>query len=148
MKKLPLFGFLIIIVASLSFNCHKEVTKDENMHGDISPSTAKIEGEIVSIEPVGDKNTGPCSSYPCVAVVKLKSIEYGAAFPVLSVGKEYRIKFSYTLGKTTKEMFPDLDKPLPGLRTGDSFIAMVSHSLQMEGSKQPEFEISSYTKNN
>ena len=146
MRRLTPYVFFLITIMFLSFGCHKEVVKDDIMQTKIPPSSAKIVGEIISIEPVSDEYSGPCGIYPCVADVKLESIEYGSAFPVLSVGKKYRMKFDFTLSKTTKEMFPDLKNPLPGLEPGDKFTAMVSHYLKMEGSKQPEYEIASYLK--
>ena len=147
MRKISIFELIFFMAVSfLSASCHKEVTKDDIMQTKIPPSSARIVGEIISIEPVSYEYSGPCEKYPCIADVSLESIEYGAAFPVLSVGKKYRMKFDFTLSKTTKEMFPDMDKPLPGLEPGDKFEAMVSHSLKMEGSKQPEFEIASYSK--
>ena len=149
MRKISFYTLFFIITGVLFFiGCRKEVTKNENMQTKIPPSAARIEGEIISIEPVNSEYTGPCGKYPCVANVKLESIEYGAAFPVLNVGKEFKMKFDYTLVKTTKEMFPDLKESYPGLEVGDKFTAIVSHSINMKGSNQPEFEISSYSKNN
>ena len=149
MRKIS-FCTLFFIIAGFYFfiGCHKNVMKDANMQTKIPPSAAKIEGKIISIEPVNSDYTGPCGKYPCVANVKLESIEYGAAFPVLTVGKEFKMKFNYTLVKTTKEMFPELEKSYPGLEVGNKFTAIVSHSVKMKGSNQPEFEISSYSKNN
>jgi hypothetical protein len=149
MKKIS-FNAFIFVIASFGFfmGCHKEVTKDENKQTKIPPSAARIEGEIIKIEPVNSEYNGPCGEYPCVASVKLVSIEYGAAFPVLTIGKEFKVKFNYTLVKTTKEMFPDLEESYPGLEVGDKFTAIVSHSLKMKSSNQPQFQISSYSKNN
>ncbi|MGA8263718.1 MAG: hypothetical protein WB779_04705 [Ignavibacteriaceae bacterium] len=146
MKKISSYVFFIIAMSSFLCGCHTEVLKDDNMQKNIPPGSAKIEGEIVSIEPVNNRNIGPCGKYPCIAKVRLESIVYGAGFPALSVGKAFRIQFDYTLVKTTEEMFPDMDESYPGLLVGDKFAAMVLHSIQMEGSELPEFEISSYLK--
>ena len=149
MRKISFYTLFFIVAGSFFYiGCHKEAMKDENMETKIPPSAAKIEGKIISIEPVNSDYKGPCGKYPCVASVKLESIEYGAAFPVLTVGKEFKMKFNYTLVKTTKKMFPELEESYPGLEVGDKFTAIVSHSVKMKGSNQPEFEISSYSKNN
>ncbi len=57
--------------------------------------------------------SGPCSKAPCIALVKVSSARYGAAFPQLVMGKEVRIKFLFTLEKTTKELFPNMEEEYP-----------------------------------
>lgn len=151
MKKFPLLIIFVLLISAFSFECRKEVTKNSDTPKLVKPDTippghAKIVAEVVSVEPVDKNNTGLCAKAPCVAVVKLESIEYGSAFPVLSVGKDVRVKFNFTLAPTSKEMFPDMDESYPGLKVGDKFEALIEHTIKMEGDKQPEFEISGYSK--
>ena len=150
MKKMPLLFLLVLSVSIVSFHCHKEVTK-ENDQTMIKPDTlppghAKITGKITEIEPV-QKSTNendPCSKYPCVAKVKVESVFYGAGFPVVAVGKEIEIKFKFTLNKTTKEMFPNMEDSYPGLTTGDEFEALVGHE-EIPNNDKPVFVVYGYS---
>lgn len=134
MKKL-FYSFLFLSFFSfilISFNCHKEVAKENDKPklekpDTIPPSHAYITGEITGVAPVQKDANGPCSEYPCIAKVKVNSIEYGSAFPVISTGKDVEIKFAFTLNKTTNEMFPNMDESYPGLKVGDKFEALVGH---------------------
>ena len=150
MKKLPLLFFLVFSISVLSFECRKEVTKNNDTPKLVKPDTippgsAKIVAEVVSVEPVNKDNTGPCAKAPCVAVVKLESIEYGSAFPVLSVGKDVRVKFNFTLEPTTKEMFPEMKESYPGLKAGDKFEALAAYLETVDGSKLPAYTINGYS---
>ncbi len=128
-----LYSFLFLSFISfvlVSFNCNKEVTKDNEKPelqkpDTVPPGHAYINGTVVEILPVQKEANGPCSEYPCIANVKVNSIKYGSAFPVISTGKDVEIKFAFTLNKTTKEMFPNMDESYPGLNVGDKFEALV-----------------------
>jgi len=151
MKKLSRYIFFIIIVAScLSFNCHKEVTKDENAPkiekpDTIPPGHAQITGSIIEIEPISNNgnSSGPCSKAPCVAKVKIESIQYGAGFPALS-SKEVKIRFAFTLSPTTKDLFPNMDESYPGLRVGDDFSALAASGESMNSSGE-QFTVYGYS---
>lgn len=150
MKKFSLLFLLVLSVLFLSFGCHKEVTKNNDTPklvkpDTIPPSHAKIAAEVVSVEPIDKDNTGPCAKAPCVAVVKLVSIEYGSAFPVLSVGKDVRVKFNLTLAPTSKGMFPNMKESYPGLKAGDKFEAMVGYMETAGDSKLPAYSINGYS---
>lgn len=131
-----LHSFLFLSFFSLilvSFNCHKDVTKEEKPQKMVKPDTvppghAFLSGEISTIEPIQKNANGPCSEYPCIAMVKVKTMEYGAGFPVVTIGKQIEVKFAFTLNKTTKDMFPNMDDSYPGLKVGDNFEALVAFS--------------------
>ncbi len=150
MKKFLLLFLFILSVSILSFECRKEVTKNNDTPklekpDTIPPSHAKIAAEVVSIEPADKSNTGACAKAPCVAVVKLVSIEYGSAFPVLSVGKDIRVKFNFTLAPTSKELFPNMKETYPGLKAGDKFEALVGYMETAGDSKLPAYSINGYS---
>ncbi len=114
----------------------------------IPPGHAKIVGIIIKIEPVSDSSNlnDPCSKVPCIAFVKVRSVNYGAGFPVLTMGKEIKIKFLFTLGKTTKDLFPNMEETYPGLKVGQEFTALVSH-MEYIDETAPKFQIYSYDTN-
>lgn len=151
MKKFLLPVFMVLVVL-FSFNCHKEVAKDNTDKvlaepNRIPPGHAEIKGEIVEIEPVSKtENYSPCSKAPCMAKVKIDGVAYGAGFPVLSKNKEIMIKFNFTLAPTTKELFPNMDDSYPGLKVGDKFSALAGFNVPI-GSDKPEFFVYGYTKN-
>ncbi len=151
MKKLSHYIFFIIIVVScLSFNCHKEVTKDERVpkmekQDTIPPGHAQITGRIIEIDPISDNgsSSGPCSKAPCTAKVKIESIKYGAGFPVLS-SQEVKIRFAFTLSPTTKDLFPNMEESYPGLKVGDDFSALAASEESMNSS-EPQLVVYGYS---
>jgi hypothetical protein len=153
MKKLSHHIFFIIIVTScLSFNCHKEVVKDNETHSPelvkpdtIPPGHAQITGKIILIEPTLSTadSSDPCSKVPCIAKVKVESIEYGAGFSVLN-NKEIRIKFEFTLSPTTKDLFPNMNESYPGLKVGDEFSALTGFQASINDA-DPKFMVYGYS---
>jgi len=131
----------------LSLSCHSPETEKNLTKSDISPGTAIIVGTITAIEPVSMDSgfEGPCSKAPCIALVKVNSASYGAGFPPLVMGKEIRIKFNFTLVKTTKELFPNLKEEYPGLEVGNRFTAIVSEIKSVD-KNVPRFRIYGYEK--
>ncbi len=136
------FTFLL-----LSFQCSSPKENKTLNKSNVSPGTAQIVGTITEIEPVSDSSgsSGPCSKAPCIALVKVSSAKYGAAFPQLVMGKEIRVKFLFTLEKTTKELFPNMEEQYPGLKVGDQFSAIVSVTQTVDKS-EPHFRIFGYEK--
>lgn len=139
----PAFTLLI-----LSLSCHSPKAEKNLTKSDISPGTAKIVGTITAIEPVSTDSgsEGPCSKAPCIAMVKVASAVYGASFPQLVMGKEIRVKFLFTLNKTTKELFPNMADEYPGLKVGQEFTAVVAHILSPD-TTVPKFRIYGYETN-
>lgn len=91
----------------------------------MNPGYAKISATVIEIDSTLDsgKNDKPCGSVPCYAQVKIDSVHgYGAAFgqPLIK-GSTIRLKFMFTVEKTTEELFPTLDTHLPGVGVGSKF---------------------------
>ena len=112
----------------------------------IPPNQAQITGQIISIDPVSNTNNSNdiCSKYPCTAIVKVSSLNYGTGFPPLPIGSEMKIRFAFTLSRTTSEMFPNMKKSYPGLKKGDTFTALVSY-IETINNAIPAFQIFSYS---
>ncbi len=146
MSNTKIFLTMLILASLVVFqNCSSQKENTELSKSDVSPGTAAIAGTITEIEPISSKSdtTGPCSKAPCIALVKVSSARYGAAFPPLVIGKEIRIKFRFTLAKTTKELFPDMKEVYPGLKVGDEFNAIVSTIVNVDDTA-PRFQINGY----
>ena len=143
-----LFAILVITVTILFINCSTPKQNKTFIETKIPPGNAKIVGIIIEIEPVTDRSNlnDPCSKAPCIALVKVTSAVYGAAFPSFSNDDEIRIKFLFTLEKTTKELFPDMKETYPGLKVGQEFTALVAHIENIDKTA-PKFQIYSYETN-
>ena len=142
------YMILVLGLIVLSVNCSSTKENKKLILSDISPGTAEIVGTITAIEPISSNSdiSGPCSKARCIALVKVTSARYGAAFPPLVMGKEIRIKFRFTLEKTTKELFPNMEEEYPGLKVGDEFRAIVS-TIQSIDDTAPKFQINGYELN-
>jgi len=144
--------FIRILVMLLSFTLMScSSTKEEKtvkILSEIPPGNASIVGIITRIEPVSDSSNinDPCSKAPCIALVKISSAVYGAAFPSFPKDEEIRIKFLFTLEKTTKELFPNMEETYPGLKVGQEFTALVAHIENIDKTA-PKFQIHSYETN-
>ena len=143
-----LFTILALTASIILINCSSTKEKKTIIESNIPPGQAKIVGIISEIELVPDNSApgDPCSNVPCVALVKVTSATYGAGFPQLAMGKTIRVKFLYTLGKTSKELFPNLKEEYPGLKAGQEFTAMVSY-VESIGENTPKYQVHGYTIN-
>lgn len=112
----------ILFLALLIISCSSNKSIPSKLSNKISPNMCRINGTIISIEEITE-TFGPCSIKPCVAKVKIKDIlGTGSGFTTpLIKGNSIKLKFAFTLSKTTKELFPTLTDPFPGLTIGDSF---------------------------
>lgn len=142
-----LFAILLLTALILFMNCSTPKENKTLIESKIPPGHAKIIGVITEIEPVSDSSNlnDPCSKTPCVALVKVSSTVYGAAFPSISKD-DIRIKFLFTLEKTTKELFPNMEETYPGLTVGQEFSALVSHVENIDKTA-PKFQIYGYETN-
>jgi hypothetical protein len=140
----------VAAIASLIFlsGCSSPKENKTLSESDIPPGHAQIVGVVSKIEPVSDDAslTGPCSKAPCIALVKVTSAVYGASFPQLVMEKDIRVKFNFTLEKTTKELFPNMKEEYPGLKEGQEFTALVAHVETIDESA-PQFQIYAYETN-
>jgi hypothetical protein len=143
-----LFTIMIVTVSILIMSCTTPKENKSLIDSKIPPGQAKIVGIIIEIEPVSNNSNlnDPCSKTPCIAIVKVSSAVYGAAFPSFSKDDEIRIKFLFTLEKTTKELFPNMEETFPGLKVGQKFTALVSHIENIDESA-PKFQIHGYETN-
>lgn len=94
----------------------------------IAPDHSLIVGTIVKIDTSLEKSglNNPCSKVPCIARVRIDSVlGYGPNFPPLRLGEIIKIKFGFTLGPTTKDLFPHMSGYFPGLNVNDTFEADV-----------------------
>lgn len=142
------------------FSCcsSNQTTKNDSMNGKslansmekIPPGVSRFVGTIVSVDSVlstGKKD--PCSIQPCWAEVQVDSIiGYGAGSQPVSLNEKVKTKFAFTLGPTTKDLFPNLDNRLPGLNIGDKFMANFSNyrNVNLDNKTQIiEFIVYSYS---
>lgn len=99
----------------------------------IPVGACRIVGTVLSVDSSEflSGGTGPCSIAPCIAMVRIDSIlGTGSSFThPLTVGSAARMRFAYTLAPS-KEFFPKLDPPLPGLRAGSRFKALIQSSAE------------------
>ncbi len=121
---------ILITLVSVSALISCSSTNEKHVvKSNFPPGVCKIVGEIVSInkDKLSDNKNSPCSKQPCWAEVKIVSIEgCGAGGPIVGKKDTLTINFAFTLGKTTKEFFPNLDERLPGLEIGSQFSALLS----------------------
>jgi len=140
-----LFVLLTLTVTILFLNCSTPKENKTLIESKIPPGHAKIIGVITEIEPVAvtSNSNDPCSKAPCIALVKVSSAVYGAAFPMFSKEEEIKINFIFTLEKTTKELFPNMEEEYPGLKVGQEFTAMVAYVENIDKTA-PKFQIYGY----
>ncbi len=125
----------IIMIGILGCSSGKNVSDKSNKHDAnqlniglirIPPGVVRIRRTMVDIDSSRKFSmvNSPYSKQPCWAHVKINSIlGYGAGAPVVSESDTVFVKFGFTLGPTTKKLFPNLVHRLPGLPIGSSFQA-------------------------
>lgn len=134
LQRLSIFLVLVVIILGCRSTQQESMRRDDGQQEQkkpadpgpgIPPNHARIVGTIVSMTSFSSANADdPCSKAPCIAVVKIESIEgFGSGFtePV-GPGKEVRVRFRYTLAPT-KDLFPEMSPPMPGLKNGSRFKA-------------------------
>ena len=143
-----LFTLAAVTFSVFLLSCSSPKENKTLSESDIPPGHAQIVGVVSKIEPVSDdaSQTGPCSKAPCVALVKVTSAVYGASFPQLVLNKDIKVKFNFTLEKTTEDLFPNMKEEYPGLKEGQEFTALVSHVETMDETA-PQFQIYAYETN-
>ena len=139
-------SFLILLIVSCSSTKEPQTT----LPSKIAPNNCRINGTIISIEEIID-TSGPCSTNPCVANVKVSNvIGTGSSFKIPLVKNDtINVKFAFTLSKTSKDLFPNLNKSFPGLKVEDKFIADVEKIEALKlgiKSNQIEYRIFNYDK--
>ncbi len=139
-------SFLILLIVSCSSTKEPPTT----LPSKIAPNNCRINGTIISIEEIIDPS-GPCSTNPCVANVMISNvIGTGSSFKIPLVKNDtINVKFAFTLSKTSKDLFPNLNKSFPGLKVEDKFIADVEKIEALKlgiKNNQIEYRIFNYDK--
>ena len=148
----PKTFYLILLIFSVTVlytgcsTIKKEKTPPQKIISKIPPGHARINAEITKIEPVAENkdSNDPCFKAPCIAMVKVTGAGYGAGFPTLTIGKEIRINFQFTLAPTSKELFPNMEDSYPGLKVGQEFTALVAH-IEVIDKTLPSYQIYGYS---
>jgi hypothetical protein len=113
-----------------------------------APGTCRIIATVETIDRTlkGTSEKDPCGKAPCMATIKIDSVlGYGSAFPKpFAAGQKVKVTFAQTLNPT-KDVWPDIQPPLPGLRVNDRFEATIG-SAMVVGTSEPAFTIHSYEK--
>jgi len=147
--KKSVITIFIIVLSLVYFGCSttkEEKTISQKKVEKISPNHARINGEITKIFSVNENENpkDPCTKVPCVAMVKIKGVEYGAGFPTLDIYSEIKVKFAFTLNPTSKELFPNMKEKYPGLKVGEKFTAILSFSYEINHT-EPNYEVYGYS---
>lgn len=140
-------------------NCGKKAVSAKS---DLRPSTEQVNerpgspesvyqsiilGKVVSKEiPEGGlEPKHPCDVYACVASVEIISVVQQGQLYIdeLQQGSQIRVYFAFTT-EPTEKIFPELNEPLPGLKTGDYFQASITASPDMENT----FKVNLYERKN
>ncbi len=149
-KLLFSLSILLVLIAACSQGSHFSKIGTTGSSS-IPPGYCRIKGTIFRIDSTLDTNdNSPCSKAPCIALVRVDSVlGYGAGFGSINTGAEINLKFAFTLGPTTKELFPNLSDRLPGLDLSSSFIADIKriNSINNTGAENKKiFLVYGYTK--
>ncbi len=113
----------------------------------VPPGHCRIIATLLGVDSTLEA-AGPCSQAPCRATVRVDSVlAYGAAFSnPLAVHARINVRFAFTVGPTTKELFPTMTDRLPGIRIGNRFQTDLEsrEEMQSEG-HTPLYLIYTYT---
>ena len=125
MKTTTIIGLGILILTVFLTGCGEKSEQSNTENERISPGHASIVGTVTQIEARLDTlaSEKPCGNVPCYAIVRVDSIlGYGSSFgnPLVK-GSTIRLKFMFTLEKTTEEYFPNLKEDLPGVVINSRF---------------------------
>ena len=117
----------------------------------LAPDHCRLVATVVRIdEGRSEGASDPCSKAPCNATIRVQQVlGYGSGFTVpLAIGNEILVHFLFTLG-TTRELFPGLNPPLPGLQVGSTFEAELSGGdmpVATSTAKSPLYTVGHYSK--
>jgi hypothetical protein len=116
---LKIIGIGLLVLTIYLSSCRDESDKKKTGNKRVSPGYASIVGTVTQVEATLDtlSTEKPCGNVPCYAIVRVDSIlGYGSSFgnPLVK-GSTIRLKFMFTVEKTTKEYFPNLKEHFPGV---------------------------------
>ena len=134
-------ALIFFFFLQIFLGCSQTPQYKSSLSESINPNSCRIIGVVEAIEDFKD-TSGPCSTQPCVATVKINSIiSRGMGFTeVLSSNDIINLKFEFTLSPTSEEMFPKLKNKFPGLKIGDKFKGDIEKvlSIKVEGIETPD----------
>lgn len=154
-----LFSFSFFIFLCFGCGQTQESTKDEDQSPGkkfapipvealdpekmVPVGSCRVVARVLSIDPVvSGGGDDPCSKAPCVAMVRIDSVLGcgSGAQGSLSSGSTVRARFATTLGPS-KDLFPQLNPPLPGLKEGSVFKALVRGGPEAAGYSIDAYEV-------
>lgn len=125
MEKSVPYSLLLIILLLFSVGCGKEPLHKQEKKENISPGSLLIIGTVMEIDSSTDTSNpdSPCGKVPCNTVVKIDSVlGYGAAFgKPLVPQRDINLKFMFTTGMTSSDLFPNINENFPGVKVGSKF---------------------------
>jgi hypothetical protein len=127
MFKLKLFFPYILFISILFFtSCNSVHDIQSTLPSKINPNSCRINGTVIRIDSITEIK-GPCSIHRCSALIEVNNVfETGFSFNSTIVKNDtIKVKFKFTLSKTSKDLFPNLNYTLLGLKVGDSFMGDV-----------------------
>jgi len=137
-----LLGFML-----MTFGCGKKeqkqmpVPESEYTTEPVPPGHVKIIGTVVKIFPPEGQTSQEeiCARFPCKVSVRIDSVlGYGSrAVGPLAQGDTLQVLFKLTV-EPTQEILPDVQPPLPGLKEGERFVAVLESRAPEMGGKVSE----------
>ncbi|MCF8239795.1 MAG: hypothetical protein K9J16_00305 [Melioribacteraceae bacterium] len=136
LKILILFLIFLLAAAGCSSKSEEQVNngkteqKSISKIDEISPGTIRVKATVKKIytDRLSKNENSPCSKVPCNArIIVEKILGRGHSFnEVIHVGDSVDVNFAFTTVKTTKELFPNINKEYPGVSVGDKIITNLS----------------------
>jgi len=121
----PLTFLPLIVISCFLWSCKSQDASSSNKTELGLPSSNGSTVLIAKVLEIYDEKTStyPCSEVACMAKVRIEKVVISSANTLepFSSGQEGKMRFEFSLSKTTKKLFPNLDKRLPGLNAGDRF---------------------------
>lgn len=142
-KKNKIFTSLLLL-SIIFVGCSEKGIKEEVK---AAKGSTRIIGRVVSIdkEKRSTDANSLCSKYPCWAEVAVDSVlSIGQGGPLLGSNDTLSVRFSFTLGETTKELFPTLKVRMAGLEINSRFVANVVMLSGKTDSSRAKYLVATY----
>jgi len=149
-SKQNIICLLIPLFLLSCYSTKNNTTGYSNVQNTLAPCSGDgctIKGTVVRIYSERDTTdlSSPCAKAPCKAEISIDEVlSRGSRFTGnIAAGNNVEMSFLYTLSATTKELFPNLERRYPGLKTGSRFKANVQCRIQ-PGSDDPRYIVYEY----
>jgi hypothetical protein len=142
MGKLGYFLAILIMITQASCKSNKVSVQRTEIRApgeNASSSGVVIKGKIMEIlEKKDNDSNSVCKNSPCFALVKvLEVFQNNDRFSnFITEGDVFEMFFAFTLLPTSIDLFPNLDKRLPGLKVNDNFKAGIKITPGISGRKE------------